>query len=366
MAEERGIRLEFAQFGHFDSFEVFRSLTPMDALSLPEPHATGLKTMRFMDNINLKNVLDRDLYYRVRVIRGTESMLSDELQAYISSFEAPKNLSVVFLDNALVSTWELDSPVSKHNYYCSETPIDPDNLPEPKAVLAGDVLTYTDTDITVSKTYYVRVGSVKNGIEKISSQIICHAEKLLVFLPLVVDATDLGSLGLNWTSVGGVTFNADGANFTTHAQYIYQNSYALNFNNDFKISLEVKRTNSTNTYPAILDNDINGTWAQRMFTLSLGGQNAATAFRDKFLVGLSGIYDQTTSLDIVNNQFYQVEFSRTANTIKLKVNNIEILSYINTDPINVVQFLKLGVALVNGANGQFKGCLRNFKIYDLT
>ena len=294
-------------------------------------------------------------------------LYGDEYVEEGGDFNAPYNLTVEFkMTNRLELNWELDGFVDEQRYYCSETPIDPLNLPVPKAVLAGDVRSYIDTDVEVGKTYYVRVGSVRDEVEKISSQIICHAEKLIVFLPLVFDATDLGSLGLNWTSVGDVTFNADGANFTTHSQYIYQNSYALNFNNDFKISLEVKRTNSTNTYPAILDNDINGTWAEGMFSLSLGGQNAATEFRDKFFVGLSGIYSQTTSLDIVNNQFYQVEFSRTANTIKLKVNNIEILSYINTDPINVVQFLKLGVALVNGANGQFNGYIRNFKIYDLS
>ena len=361
-----GVRLEFAQFGHFDYFNIYRNSASTSEENLGQP--IGASSTMYYEDLTVEP--NRDYYYRVGVIRDLAEKFSEEFHVKtLVEFDPPYDLMIEFKNdetNRLELNWKTDGFVDEQRYYCSEMPIDPDNLPVPKAVLAGDVLTYTDTDITVSKTYYVRVGSVKNGIEKISSQIICHAEKLLVFLPLVVDATDLGSLGLNWTSVGGVTFNADGANFTTHAQYIYQNSYALNFNNDFKISLEVKRTNSTNTYPAILDNDINGTWAQGMFTLSLGGQNAATAFRDKFLVGLSGIYDQTTSLDIVNNQFYQVEFSRTANTIKLKVNNIEILSYINTDPINVVQFLKLGVALVNRANGQFKGCLRNFKIYDLS
>ncbi len=361
-----GVRLEFAQFGHFDYFKIYRNSVSTAIENLGEP--IGSSSTMYYEDLTVES--NQDYYYRAGVVRNSIEEFSGEFHVKtVVEFDPPYNLIVEFKNdetNRLELNWNLDGFIDEQRYYCSESPIDINNLPLPKAVIAGNVRTYVDTDIEIGKTYYVRVGSVKNGIEKISSQIICHAEKLLVFLPLVVDATDLGSLGLNWTSVGGVTFNADGANFTTHAQYIYQNSYALNFNNDFKISLEVKRTNSTNTYPAILDNDINGTWAQRMFTLSLGGQNAATAFRDKFLVGLSGIYDQTTSLDIVNNQFYQVELSRTANTIKLKVNNIEILSYINTDPINVVQFLKLGVALVNGANGQFKGCLRNSKIYDLS
>ena len=161
--DEKGIRLEFAQFGHFDSFEVFRSLTSMAGLEdheLPAPIATGLKTMRFIDQINLKSVLDRDLYYRVRVLRENQSLLSDELKTYISTFNAPQNLTVVFANNALEIEWDFEN-VTKHNYYCSETPIDPENLPVPKAVLAGEARSYIDTHVEVGKTYYVRVGSQK-------------------------------------------------------------------------------------------------------------------------------------------------------------------------------------------------------------
>ena len=58
---------------------------------------------------------------------------------------------------SLVSNWDLDGFVDEQRYYCSETPIDPENLPLPKAVLAGDVRTYVDTAIEVGKTYYVAV-----------------------------------------------------------------------------------------------------------------------------------------------------------------------------------------------------------------
>ncbi|RKG50796.1 hypothetical protein D7V68_02505 [Acinetobacter cumulans] len=171
--DEKGIRLEFAQFGHFDSFEVFRSLTSMAALAdheLPAPIATGLKTMRFMDTVDLRNVLDRDLYYRVRVKRGNEVMLSDELHAFISTFDAPQNVSAAYANGALQIEWDFQS-VENCRYYCSETEIDPLNLPAPKAVLAGDVRTYTDISIEAGKTYYVRLGSVRNNIEKLSGEV---------------------------------------------------------------------------------------------------------------------------------------------------------------------------------------------------
>lgn len=74
---------------------------------------------------------------------------------------------------SLVSNWDLDGFVSEQRYYCSETPIDPLNLPVPKAVLAGDVRTYIDiVGVEKGKQYYLAVGSVKNGIEKLSDQVI--------------------------------------------------------------------------------------------------------------------------------------------------------------------------------------------------
>lgn len=77
-----GIRLEFAQFGHFDSFDIIRSMTSMVGVvdvDLPTPIATGLKTMYYVDS----NVVEsQTYYYKVRVWRGTTSLVSDELSVY--------------------------------------------------------------------------------------------------------------------------------------------------------------------------------------------------------------------------------------------------------------------------------------------
>src|SRR5690606_17927658 len=104
-----GIRLEFSQFGHFDSFSVCRSLTPMDPLNLPSPIATNLSKMYYFDG-DVLNVLDRDLYYRVIVHRGLESIVSDEMVTYINSFNAPHNLQAAwnYLAQTLDLTWGFD------------------------------------------------------------------------------------------------------------------------------------------------------------------------------------------------------------------------------------------------------------------
>lgn len=75
------------------------------------------------------------------------------------------------MTNHLELNWKLDGFVDEQRYYCSETPIDPENLPAPKAILTGDVRTYIDTSIEIGNAYYVRIGAVKNGTEKISEQI---------------------------------------------------------------------------------------------------------------------------------------------------------------------------------------------------
>lgn len=78
--DEQGIRLEFAQFGHFDSFDVIRSMTSMVGVAdidLPIPIATGLKTMYYVD----ANVVEGlTYYYKVRVWRGISKFVSAEIE----------------------------------------------------------------------------------------------------------------------------------------------------------------------------------------------------------------------------------------------------------------------------------------------
>lgn len=93
MATNNIVRLEFSQFGDFDSFDVFRSNEPMLLESLPAPVAQGLKTMFFVDS----NVPDGDNYYRVRVNRSPESLVSEEMYIRVTNEWS--------IDPTLVSLW---------------------------------------------------------------------------------------------------------------------------------------------------------------------------------------------------------------------------------------------------------------------
>lgn len=80
-----GITLEFSQHGDFDSFDVIRSPASMLGLAsneLPSPIATGLLTMHYIDTAITEGAT---YYYKCRVWRGSEFLLSDEISIKAST-----------------------------------------------------------------------------------------------------------------------------------------------------------------------------------------------------------------------------------------------------------------------------------------
>lgn len=77
-----GIRLEWAQFGDFDSFDVIRSDAPMDINALPSPIATNLPTMYHVDTTVVEGAT---YYYRVVAWRDAASKVSGEIKVKAST-----------------------------------------------------------------------------------------------------------------------------------------------------------------------------------------------------------------------------------------------------------------------------------------
>lgn len=99
-----GIRLEFAQFGHFDSFEIIRSMTSMVGIAdadLPAPIATGVKTMYHVDTTVVEGAT---YYYRVVAWRDAVSKVSREIQVKASSGDEhwDKVVSLLHFDDAAI------------------------------------------------------------------------------------------------------------------------------------------------------------------------------------------------------------------------------------------------------------------------
>lgn len=69
------IRLEFAQFGHFDYFKIYRNLTSTNIEDLGQPIGTS-STMYYEDSTVEPNF---GYFYRVGVVRGSIEEFSDEI-----------------------------------------------------------------------------------------------------------------------------------------------------------------------------------------------------------------------------------------------------------------------------------------------
>lgn len=120
-------------------------------------------------------------------------------------------------------SYAIDGFFSSVNYYRSETPMDAGSMPAPTAMgITG--LTYTDTTATKGKYYYVRFGSVRSSVEKISNEyrvlagnpwtptsLVNHADLWLDSANAVVDVSNrIAQL----TDLSGNNFHASQSNNT--------------------------------------------------------------------------------------------------------------------------------------------------------
>lgn len=95
-----GIRLEFAQFGDFDYFDILRSNTPMNINSLPSPIKTGLMKMYYMDTTV---VTGATYYYRVVARRGSSYAVSDEVQVKAQSAVYARYIKIIIANTQITT-----------------------------------------------------------------------------------------------------------------------------------------------------------------------------------------------------------------------------------------------------------------------
>lgn len=97
-----GIRLEWAQFGDFDSFDVIRSNTSIADVSdsdLPSAIATNLKTMYYVDTTVTHG---NTYFYRVKAWRDDVSVVSSEIECTADRDEFWANVvALLHFDNNL-------------------------------------------------------------------------------------------------------------------------------------------------------------------------------------------------------------------------------------------------------------------------
>ncbi len=88
-----GVRLEFAQFGHFDYFNIYRNSVSTAIENLEQPIGTS-STMYYED---LTTEPNKDYYYRIEVIRDSIEKFSEEIHVRTEVvFDPPYDLTVEF------------------------------------------------------------------------------------------------------------------------------------------------------------------------------------------------------------------------------------------------------------------------------
>ena len=144
------------------------------------------------------------------------------------------------MTNRLELNWKVDGFVDEQRYYCSETPIDPENLPTPKAVLAGDVRTYIDVIVELNKTYYVAIGSVKNNVEKLSAVVQVSTAGLSQTLKNLFTASEKG-LAYNFQDISTMWQDTAGTIPVTAVDQLVARVDDLSGNNNHIIQTDVSK-----------------------------------------------------------------------------------------------------------------------------
>lgn len=88
-----GIKLEFAQFGDFDTFDIIRSTTSLASVAdnaLPPPIVSGLTTMYYFDT---SVVVGSTYFYKVRVNRDGLSIVSNQIQCVANTPWTPSQIT---------------------------------------------------------------------------------------------------------------------------------------------------------------------------------------------------------------------------------------------------------------------------------
>lgn len=236
------------------------------------------------------------------------------------------------MTNRLELNWKLDGFVDEQRYYCSESPIDPESLPIPKAILTADMRTYIDTAVESGKTYYVAVGSVKNSVEKLS--------EIKVFVPKIyhiwLEFNASGIVKKGTSTVGfsnsGCTFvqMPDGtyaARFVNYNTYLYSSSGA-SVQGDFEIEMVYTPVAIAN-FGVWYDSRESAGWVANGQILGFNNGGAYVEFRNSNASWAGG--GLSTDKHVVNKKT-KVTFRRIGNVWKYYIDDEFVSNLAITDP----------------------------------
>lgn len=248
-------------------------------------------------------------------------------------------------------TYSVDGLFHSINYYRSESPLDINNMPPPVATGITE-LNYTDADAESGKIYYVRFGSVKADIEKISDQITVSTGGIIeyadTYLNLFADVVDRGLKPKVFTG-SDIGFSANFAIFNGSSSSITMASnvdFGLGAN-DFTIELAIKSTGGASRCLIDFRDASNG--------------NVSLWYAPNGVYWLDDLTFEKTSDVVLNDGLvHHIAVVRRMNTLRIYIDGISRFSKSTVRNYGASRPISIGKTFNNAS--YFSGSIRKIRI----
>ena len=260
------------------------------------------------------------------------------------------------MTNRLEISWELDGFIDEQRYYCSETPIDKNALPAPKAIIANHIRSYVDNvGIVQGKTYYIYVSAVRGTIEKLSELITVVAKEYSRYTAYF----ELNNLkdkkgGQDLEIAGGVQVVDNSAYFNGASSYLMRPDTeattfrAGNLTVECEFKCEIIGTHSNDQ--VLVDNFNSGGWQ-----IALKANGAVYLYLNS-----PNVTAISSTKSYSDGNWHKLKWTRGGNLNTLYVDGVSVGTYIDQRDFLKKSYVAIG-AQVNSRNPlyDFKGWIRN-------
>lgn len=258
------------------------------------------------------------------------------------------------MTNRLELNWKLDGLVDEQRYYCSETHIDINNLPSPKAVLDSSAISYIDYDVVENTLYHIVLSSIRGDSEKFSEEktVSTNTINYTANYPLIIDSKDIAS-GESLT-LTNVSIDSNGAYFQgTSTSYASKtDSLATTLGDgDFTIEFIFKSDRSIGSSEVLIDN-YNGSGSS--WQIMLDGHGRATMFN-------SSGYKFTSSQSYLDGQEHHYAIVRKNGVSKAVIDGVVVGTFTLINSLPTKTYFSLGTQFIDKSY-PFKGWIRGLKI----
>ncbi|WP_151769352.1 LamG domain-containing protein [Acinetobacter junii] len=248
-------------------------------------------------------------------------------------------------------TYKVDGFFNTINYYRSTTPLNVGAMPPPVATGITE-LSYSDTTAASDADYYVRFGSVKAGIEKLSSQISVSTRGIVeyadTYLNLFADVIDRGLKPKTFTATS-ITYSANFAVFNGTSSYISTPAHAdFGFGTgDMTVECAIKSTSTVSRCLIDFRDGTNG-------NVSLWYDKDGVYWLDHLT------FEKTSVVTINDGNVHHIAVVRWGGLLKVYIDGVSRFSKNSSQNYGTSRQVNIGRA--HNGTGYFDGSIRKVRI----